>query len=34
MKRDAAYEEAKRRDFPRDHRGFRYNPRTGWATLT
>jgi hypothetical protein len=22
------------RDWPRDHRGFGYNARTGWATLT
>lgn len=41
LTRAAAYQRARRRafsplrrDYRRDWRGFTYNPRTGWASLT
>jgi hypothetical protein len=34
LSRAEAYRRARAKDKPRDHRGFTYNARTGWATLT
>lgn len=34
LTRAEAYRRARALDSPFDHRGFTYNPRTGWAVLT